>query len=483
MDASLLVAALALAQFNPHAAERYADDHLIVRVRPGVHAAGNGFVDAPALNQALTRLGARGVKPAYLGGQTFRYPELAARHGLDRFYRIDFAPGAATEQVVRDLGAFDQFEVVERDGLGGIADGSDSAGDPTILQSWGIRNISQQIGSYGAGTYDADADVQAAWRLQTQAPGLVLAIIDSGVNPTPELNVRPGWNTVANNSNVSDLCGHGTHVAGIAGGIGMNGLGSAGVCWGVEILPVRVLDFCWGTQSTCAAGVVWATDHGADVANMSLQYYGEALSFFTAAAAYATEAGVLLVAASGNTAGSLAIPARFPEVMAVGALNFNDLRASFSNFGTGLDLMAPGVDVYSVMGGSNFAFMSGTSMASPHVAGTACLLMGWNPKLTASQARGHLTQTARDLGAPGWDPQYGHGALNTYAALIASTHCWADFNHDGILNLADFGAFQAAFALRSDRANCNGDLTANDEPVIDVSDLACFQQKFAAGCQ
>jgi len=194
----------------------------------------------------------------------------------------------------------------------------------------------------------------------------------------------------------------------------------AGVHWRADILPVRVLTGCGGSTTDCADGIIWAVDHGADVGTLSLQYYDYS-AYFEDATEYAAANDVLLVAAAGNNFGRrIAWPARFENVIAVGATDNRDEFAGFSNWGDEAELAAPGVDVYATWVNNSYTYLDGTSMATPHVAGVACLVRSLDPTLTADEVRAILAETADDLGPAGWDDRFGHGRINAEAALLAA---------------------------------------------------------------
>ena len=224
---------------------------------------------------------------------------------------------------------------------------------------------------------------------------------------------------------VQDDNGHGTHVAGIAAAATNNGIGVAGVAWGAQIMPVKVLDeYGSGWLSDVAAGIVYASDQGAKIINVSLG--GSTLSqTLCDAVAYASQTtGALVVAAAGNTGGAVLYPAACDHVLAVAATDRADQRAYFSNLGPQVDLAAPGVDIYSTwyqsgLQASGYFTKSGTSMATPQVAGVAALVWSRWPTWTPDQVAQRLLDTALDLGEPGWDAYTGWGRLDAAAAVGA----------------------------------------------------------------
>ncbi len=261
-----------------------------------------------------------------------------------------------------------------------------------------------------------------AWDLTTGSSGVTIAVVDTGVDYNhPDLKDKcvAGYNFVDRSSDPMDDHGHGTHVAGIAAAVGNNSTGVAGVDWKARVLPVKVLNAQGaGYDSDVAEGIRYAADHGAKVINLSL---GSPDYSYTLAEAvnYAWNKGALVVAASGNNGSSVNYPAAFDRVVAVGALDSNDSIAYFSNRGPELDLTAPGVSILSTIPGS-YGKMSGTSMASPVVAGCASLLLAANPGYTPAQVKEALESGAVDLGATGFDELYGHGKVDAFAALTGS---------------------------------------------------------------
>lgn len=275
--------------------------------------------------------------------------------------------------------------------------------------------------------------VPSAWQVSTGA-GVTVAVIDTGVDAShPDLKgqVLTGYDaTTGKAGGNTDPEGHGTHVAGTIGALTGNGIGVAGIVPDVKILPVRVLGKDGtGNMSDTATGIIWATDHGADVLNMSLGG-SERSTAVTNAVAYARSKGVVVVAAAGNerAGGSPAsYPGADPGVIAVAATDSGDAVASYSNAGSYVDVAAPGSGIISTyptaLAASGYATMNGTSMASPHVAATAALILAAHPDLTPDQVESALESTAVDLGTKGKDDDFGYGRIDAAAALtsLAST--------------------------------------------------------------
>ena len=244
-----------------------------------------------------------------------------------------------------------------------------------------------------------------AWDLTQGSPGAVIAIVDSGVDPYhPDLapNQVAGYNTYNNNTNTLDQYGHGTEVAGVAAASSNNGQGVASVAGQSRIMPVRVTDATGrATSATIANGLVWAADHGASVMNLSFEgVAGNAT--IRSAAEYALNHGALVVAASGNC-GCFDATADNPFILSVSATDETGGIAYFSSTGPYVDLAAPGTNILTTAVGGLYFSDSGTSLASPVVAGVAALMFSANPALTPTVVTELLEATAFDAGGAGYD--------------------------------------------------------------------------------
>jgi len=259
------------------------------------------------------------------------------------------------------------------------------------------------------------------WNVSKGSPDIVVAVVDTGVQSDhPDLAGRlvEGINVVDPSSPPEDDVGHGTHVAGIIAAEINNNEGVAGMTWYTKIMPVKVLDSTGaGSTYSVAEGIIWATDHGANIINMSLGNYADA-EFLHDALKYAYDHGVLLVAASGNdNTDRPGYPAAYPEVVAVAATDPDGARAEYSNYGDYIDVAAPGTSIPSTYPGSRYAALSGTSMACPHVAALASLIRAVNPQLGNDEVMELLRRTAKDLGTAGKDPNFGYGEIDVLSAL------------------------------------------------------------------
>ena len=276
--------------------------------------------------------------------------------------------------------------------------------DPSWGSQYGLNNIRAPQG----------------WDTTTGSATVIIAIVDTGVDLThPDLSTKivAGYDFVNNDAIAQDDNGHGSHVAGIAAASSNNGAGVAGASWGARIMPVKVLDASKnGSFANAASGIIWATDHGAHIINLSLGGNSHS-TIFQNAIDYAYSKGVTIVAASGNNGnGFVLYPARYPNVIAVGATDSVNNRASFSNYGAELDIVAPGVSIYST-GISTYFTDSGTSMSAPYVAGLAAILRGIPSSGSPASLAWAMKSTALDLGVVGKDDYYGSGLIQMDAAI------------------------------------------------------------------
>lgn len=258
-----------------------------------------------------------------------------------------------------------------------------------------------------------------AWAITRGSDQVVIAICDTGVDPThPDLAPKlvPGWNVVDNNSNTSPVAPHGTWTAGTAAAAGNNAIGVASPALNCLIMPIRVTSRSDGAAliSDLAAGVIWAADHGARVASVS--YMGGASGLMSEAGQYIQSRGGVLVMASGNT-GTYTTAPDSPSIIVVGATDQGDQVPHFSTTGSYVDLGAPGFEILTTSPNGTYQTVSGTSFSAPLVAGAAALVLSVNPSLSPAQVDTILKVSADDLGSEGWDPGYGWGRLNVGIAV------------------------------------------------------------------
>ena len=279
---------------------------------------------------------------------------------------------------------------------------------------------------YGNQADLAQIGVPEAWKTTRGDPSVVVAVIDTGVDLThPDLDgvtVVSPRDTVWNNADVTDDIGHGTHVAGTILAETNNATGIAGIAPASSLMPIKVADDLGGLSfSDVLDGVDWAREHGADIINMSLGglLTPEQVALGQPTFTLARDAGILMVAAAGNDGIDIrTYPASFAGVVSVSAVDAQDHLASFSNTGKAIDLAAPGVDLVSTVPGGGYEPHSGTSMASPHVAGVAALVWAARPGLAVDELEAVLRSSAVDLGDPGHDVDFGDGRIDAAAALL-----------------------------------------------------------------
>lgn len=258
----------------------------------------------------------------------------------------------------------------------------------------------------------------AAWSATTGSNNVTIAILDTGVDGThPDLAPKmvPGWNFYDNNSNTSDVYGHGTAVAGSAAAASDNNRGVASVAWGSMIMPIRVSDVNgYGSTSAMGKGLTWAADHGARVANIS--YRVSTSSTIASSAKYFQGKGGVVTISAGNES-TFDAAADNPYVLTVSATDSGDKITSWSNTGNLIDVAAPGLGIYTTNRGGGYGSWWGTSFSAPIVAGVAALVISANPNLSGGQAQDIIRQSADDLGAVGWDTTYGQGRVNAGRAV------------------------------------------------------------------
>ncbi|HAQ08410.1 MAG TPA: peptidase S8 [Bacillus bacterium] len=265
---------------------------------------------------------------------------------------------------------------------------------------------------------------EQGWVVSRGNEGIEIAIVDTGVDlDHPDLRNRlvKGYNVVDKRQEPDDDNGHGTHVAGIIASETNNNEGIAGLTWFNKIMPIKAMGAKgYGTTFDIATGIVWAVDHGADVINLSLGNY-QPSKVLEEAVSYAYSKNVVMVSAAGNDGSSQpTYPSAYPEVLSVSAIDYEGKRAGFSNHGDYIDIAAPGVYIPSTYFNKQYAALSGTSMAAPHVAGLAALIKSANPELTNAEVMEIIKKSAIDLGARGKDTDYGYGLIDVNSALQAA---------------------------------------------------------------
>ena len=374
--------------------------------------------------------------------------------------------------------------------------------DSNYSQQWGLKN--DGTFSNSPSVSGADIEMELAWDIETGDPNMIVAIIDTGLRLThPEFSGRlwnnanevadgtdtdnngfiddlgAGWDFINNDNEPTDDHGHGTNVAGIALASGNNTIGYAGVNWNAKVMICKALnENNSGSYAAMAGAIYYAVDNGAKVINMSIGGSGNSTTLSNAID-YCYDNGVILVACMMNYNNSVTYyPAGYNKTIAVGSTDPDDTRSnpffwsstSGSNFGSHIDLVAPGNYMYGLSDTSDTEYGSywgGTSQASPLVAGVVSLLLSQNPALTFEEIRTILRESSEDqVGDPsedinGFDTYYGYGRLNAKNAL----------SHQA-LNSDDFENTNKNIVIYPNPVSSNSNLKilnlANGENIINI---------------
>ncbi|KPJ64176.1 hypothetical protein AMJ44_13240, partial [candidate division WOR-1 bacterium DG_54_3] len=390
-----------------------------------------------------------------------RAPKNAMVPDLSNIYKLKVPDNTDILAIVKELNASPNVEYAEPNYIYQVCA---APNDPYYSSSgswgqayddlWGLKSISAEM----------------AWDICTGSSDIVVAVVDTGVDYEHEdlstniwsnpaeiagngidddgngyVDDVKGWDFHNSDDDPMDDNGHGTHCSGTIAGLGNNNIGVVGVVWTGKIMPLKALSaYGGGYTSSLAAALEYAAYNGADVINNSWGGYGSS-QLIEDAVNYAHSLGCVVVAAAGNDDDDVDnyTPARLANVIAVASVGHNDLKSDFSNWGTKIEVAAPGgdssdgdlqqkyvnilslrangTDLYGYGGlhivGTNYYRVRGTSMACPHVAGLAALILSNKPGFTNEQVRQVLWESADDLGDPGRDIYYGHGKINAYRAL------------------------------------------------------------------
>jgi len=393
-------------------AASYASDRVLVRFRPG-------------------------IDPEYADGllRSYGFPAVRRIAAIDA-YSVRTARGVSVTETLAMLRRNGDIELARPDYRTRLADIPNDTFFGSYQYNLRNRGIILDISPEIQPQTTAGADIKAtpAWDAATGDPDTIIAIVDTGVDMThPELvgkMLSTGRDFVNEDMDATDDHWHGTHVAGTAAADTNNATGIAGVARDCRILPVKVADANGdGFYSWIIDGIIWAADQGADVINLSLGGDFDD-PFLEEACQYAHDQGAVVVAAAGNDGiGQVLYPAAYDDcVLAVAASDYNDAIADFSNFGPELDVAAPGVWILGpapqwYVGEENlpYLFASGTSSATPHVAGMAALIKSAKPGLSVDDIMKIIRYTADDINRatdPGLDDHAGYGRINMERALV-----------------------------------------------------------------
>lgn len=348
------------------------------------------------------------AKPVIIGFEGKIDQNIIKEHGIADYTQYSIINAISSdipESVSEKLKKNPKIKYVEEDAQVQIAGKLSQPTQPPQQITWGIARVK----------------APEMWNNSTGI-NVKIAVLDTGISSThPDLTVSGGINLVgkSKNNKWSDDNGHGTHVSGIISAKN-NSLGVVGVAPDAELYAVKVLDaYGSGYISDVIEGIDWAVQNNINVVSMSLgtAAYSQALNDTTA---NAYKAGILLVAAAGNNGdGNLSTddvlyPAKFDSVIAISAIDYNNIAPIWSADGAKIELAAPGVDIYSTWINGGYANASGTSMAAPFVSGVAALVKSNNLSMTPQEIRKALDYNAVDLGDAGRDRIYGFGLVQAW---------------------------------------------------------------------
>ncbi len=372
-------------------------------------------------------------QPTLRVGDRFANTTVSRQISSDGWYVIQVDSGKSITAAMSAYQARNDVQLVAPDYSFSI---QTAPNEPSYASQWGLNN---------SGTAGADIGAQQAWQYGTTT-NVVVAVIDSGVDYTHQdlasniwqnageisgngidddrngyVDDVRGWDFASDDNNPMDENGHGTHVAGTIGAVGNNGIGVSGVAWGVKIMALKFMDASGsGSLSDAIQAIDYARNMGAKVINASWGGGGFSAALQQAITRF-QNAGGIFVAAAGNESSNnnlvAAYPANYSGVISVGASTRTDSLASFSNYGTSVDVVAPGASILSTLPGNRYGNLSGTSMASPHVAGAIALLWGQNTTLSAAAITNALLNNTDNV-LRGSVSQYGRIDLGKAAAAL-----------------------------------------------------------------
>jgi parallel beta-helix repeat protein len=351
---------------------------------------------------------------------------------IDSIYKLTFSEDADIQSIIKTYQKDPNIEYVEPNYIYKLFL---VPNDPYFDIQWALNQSN-----------DCDIDAPDAWNISTGSSDIVIAVIDTGVdwehedladniwvNTAETVNGEDtdansyiddiiGWDFYNGDNNPRDDHGHGTHCAGIIGAVGNNSTGISGVCWNISIMPLKALSsYGSGNADDLSEAIYYATNNGANIISMSWGGYYESLTI-KSAIEYAYSNNVVLVAAAGNdNINSNTYPAAYDQVISVAATDKSHAKAYFSNWGSWIDIAAPGVDIWSTLPYNEYENYSGTSMSCPFVAGIAGLILSKNSSLSNIQIKNILKTSANLINPMTSDHYIGMGCVNAYNALLNDT--------------------------------------------------------------
>lgn len=383
------------------APQQAADDSILVVFKPGVGKAERMSVMKRA-GVSLRELDAEGR-------------DVRMKHVADgRIVKVKLPRGAHRDHMIKKLSQHPAIEIAEPNYL---VQTLSQPNDPRFNELWGMHNTGQSGGVIGA-----DISALDAWQVTTGSRDIIIGVIDTGMDYNhPDLidnrwendgsypGHQFGWSTLNANGDPMDSGSHGTHVAGTIGASGDNGIGVAGVSWNVTLIPCQFLGAGGGSTAGAIECINYFTDlkvnHGVDVKATNNSWGGGGFSeALKLAIEDGGDAGILFIAASGNDGNNADNAPMYPAgynsdiIVSVASSDRNDNMSGFSNYGlVSVDLGAPGSAILSTVPGSGYSSFSGTSMASPHVAGAAALVWSLDPSISALEMKEILMQSGDPL--------------------------------------------------------------------------------------
>ncbi|AOH55881.1 hypothetical protein ABE28_016080 [Peribacillus muralis] len=323
--------------------------------------------------------------------------------------KVEVPKGQTTDKLIEKLEKRKNVEYAEPNYL---FKKMDIPNDPAYIDQWHHKNL---------GT-------ESAWTKSMGSKEMIVAIIDDGIDRKHEDltgKIVEAYDTIRKRKNILPEGEHGTHIAGIIAGSANNNMGGAGVAPNVKLMPINVFDGEYADTADIIEAIHYAIQKKAKIINMSLgvNMYSEALN---KAVQEASKKGILIVAAAGNEGDmgknvQRVYPAAYNNVISVAATDERDKRPYYSNYDSTVDIAAPGDEILSTLPHGKYGWMSGTSMATPMVAGVAALIWSNEPKLNKTEVEYRLYDSAKDLGTKGKDIYYGNGRVNAKKALEMKT--------------------------------------------------------------